>query len=110
VRVGRRRCALYGRPIYLEGDGAGLSFGYGFYRFYRDGVMLRAQPAHNPTRSYIHEAVVPVIVDVDVGHVTDKASPGVEDAPLAKFALGRTRVLRELKPDELHVVLPCLGR
>jgi hypothetical protein len=54
--------------------------------------VLRAQ-ASKPTRSYIHEPVVPVIVHVDVRHVTDEAAPGVEDAPLAQFALGGTRVL-----------------
>jgi len=49
--------------------------------------VLLAQ-AHNPTRGDIHEPVVPVVVHVDVRHVTDEAAPGVEDAPLAEFALG----------------------
>jgi hypothetical protein len=42
--------------------------------------------------------------------MTDEAVPGVEDAPLAQFALGGPRVLGELKPGEVHGVLPSLGR
>jgi hypothetical protein len=98
VRVAQSRCALYALPIYLQGDGARFSFRYGFYR---NEAVLRAQ-AHKPTRGYIHEPVVPVIVHVDVRHVSDEAAPGVEDAPLAEFALGGTRVLRERQPDEHH--------
>jgi hypothetical protein len=34
--------------------------------------------------------------------VTDEVAPEVEDAPLAEFALGGTRVLGVGQPDELH--------
>jgi len=67
-----------------------LSFGYGFYR---NEAVLSAQPSHNPARGYVHEAVVSLLVHVDVLYVTDEAAPGVEDAPLAQLALGGTRVL-----------------
>ena len=49
--------------------------------------MLRAQ-ADKPAHYDIHEPVVPLLVYVDVSDVTDEAAPGVEDAPLAQFALG----------------------
>jgi hypothetical protein len=104
VRIAQSRCALYGGPIYRQGDGTGLSFGYGFYR---NEAVLRAQ-ALNPSRSHVHEAVVPLLVHVDVGHVTDEVASGVEDAPLAQFALGGTRVLGELQSDEIHGVLSLL--
>ena len=84
VHVAKGRGTLYGLLVYCQGDGAGISFGYGFYR---NEAVLLAQ-AHKPTRSYIHEPVVPVVVHVDVVHVTDEAALGVEDAPLAQFALG----------------------
>ena len=75
---------MYGLLIYPQGDRAGIFFSYCFYR---NKVVLLAQ-AHNPTRGDIHEPVVLVVVHVDVRHVTDEAAPGVEDAPLAEFALG----------------------
>jgi hypothetical protein len=84
--------------IYPQGDGSEISFGYGFYR---NEAVLLAQ-AHNPTRGYVHETVVPAVVHVDVVHVTDEAAPGVEVAPLAQFALGGTWVLGERKPIEFH--------
>jgi hypothetical protein len=62
-----------------------------------------------PPRGYVHEAVVPLIVHVDVGHVTDEAALRVEDAPLAQFALRGTRVLGELQLGELHRISLLLG-
>jgi len=37
--------------------------------------------------------------------VTDETAPGVEDAPLTKFALGGTRVLGEWQSGEVHGLL-----
>jgi hypothetical protein len=84
VRVTQVQCALHGGPIYLKGAGAWLFFCYGFYR---NEAVLRPQ-ALKPARGHTHEAVVPLLVHVDVGHVTDEGAPRVEDAPLAQFALG----------------------
>jgi hypothetical protein len=104
VRGVQRRCALYGRLIYRQGDRAGFFFSYGFYR--NEGVLLGE--AQYPTHSDIHEPKVLLVIYVDVRHMTDEAVPGVEDAPLAEFALVGTRVVGELKPGELHVVLSLL--
>ena len=101
MRVVQSRCALYGLLIYRKGDRAGIFFSYGFYR---NEVVLLGE-AQYPTQSDIHEPKVPFIIYVDVRHMTDEAVPGVEEAPLAEFALGGTRVLGELKPGELHGVL-----
>jgi hypothetical protein len=96
---------VYGLPVYRQGDGrAGYSFGYGFYRY---EVVLLAD-AHKPAHADVHEPKGPLVVHVDVLDVTDEAAPGVEDAPLTEFVLGRTRVLGELKPGELHGVLSLL--
>ena len=84
MRVAQRRCALCGLLIYPQRDRAGFFFSYGFYR---NKVVLLAQ-AHKPAHSHINELKVLVVVYVDVNHVTDEAVPGVEDAPLAQFALG----------------------
>jgi hypothetical protein len=72
VRSAQGRGTLYGGPIYLKGDGAWFSFGYGLDR---NEVVLRAHLAHEPTRGHVHEAVVPLLVHVDVGHVTEEAAP-----------------------------------
>jgi hypothetical protein len=101
VRVAQRRCALYGLLIYRQGDKAGVSFSYSFYRY---KVVLLAE-AHKPAHSHIHELKVPVIIYVDVNHMTDEAVPGVEDAPLAEFMLRGTGVLSERQPGEVHGVL-----
>jgi hypothetical protein len=84
VRVVQRRCALYGLLIYRQGDRARFFFSYGFYR---NEVVLLGE-AQYPTHSDIHEPKVRVIIYVDVRHMTDEAVPGVEEAPLAEFALG----------------------
>jgi hypothetical protein len=84
VRGVQRRCALYGRLIYRQGDRAGFFFSYGFYR---NEVVLLGE-AQYPTHSDIHEPKVLLVIYVDVRHMTDEAVPGVEDAPLAEFALG----------------------
>jgi hypothetical protein len=102
----QRRCALYGLLIYRQGDRARFFFSYGFYR---NEVVLLGE-AQYPTHSDIHEPKVLVVIYVDVRHMTDEAVPGVEDAPLAEFALVGTWVLGELKPGEVHGVLPSLGR
>jgi hypothetical protein len=95
VRVVQRRCALYGLPVYRQGDGrAGFFFGYGFYR---NEVVLLGE-AHKPAHSDVHEPKVLIIIHIDVHHMTYEAVTGVEDAPLAQFALGGTRVLGELEP------------
>src|SRR5215217_3896818 len=97
VRVSQLRCALYGLPIYREGDRAGV-FNYGFYR---NKVVLLPK-AQEPAYCDIHELKGPVVIYVDVLHLTDEAAPGVEDAPLAEFALRGTRVLGVRQPAELH--------
>ena len=85
MRLAQSRCALYALPVYPQGDGrAGFFFGYDFYR---NELVLLAQ-AHKPAHGHIHEPTGPVIVHVDVLHMTDEAAPEVEDAPLAEFALG----------------------
>ncbi|HEX2740122.1 MAG TPA: hypothetical protein VHM69_06720 [Rubrobacter sp.] len=48
-------------------------FGHDFYR----------NEAHKHAHSDIHEPKGPVVVYVDVLHVTEEAALGVEDAPLA---------------------------
>jgi hypothetical protein len=107
VRASQLRCALYGLPIYRQGDRVGVFFSYSFYR---NEAVLRAQ-AHKPTPSYIHELKGPLLVYVDVLHVTDEVAPGVDDAPLAQFALGRTRVLSVCQPGEVQGdLLPSLRR
>jgi hypothetical protein len=80
MRVVQRRCALYGLLIYPQRDRAGFFFSYGFYR---NKVMLLPE-AHRD----INEPKVLLLIYVDVLHMTDEAVPGVEDAPLAQFALG----------------------
>jgi hypothetical protein len=60
-------------------------------------VVLVAD-AYKPARGDLHEPKGSLFVHVDVRDVTDEAAPGVEDAPLAEFVLGGTRVLGELKP------------
>jgi hypothetical protein len=82
MRVVQRRCALYGLLIYPQRDRAGFFFSYSFYR---NKVMLLPE-AH----SDINEPKVLLLIYVDVLHMTDEAAPGVEDAPLAQFALGGT--------------------
>jgi hypothetical protein len=84
VRIAQHRCALYGLLIYREGDRAGSFFSYGFYR---NKVVLLSE-AQEPGYCDIHELQVHVVVYVEVLHLTDEAAPGVEDAPLAEFALG----------------------
>jgi hypothetical protein len=84
VLVVQRRCTLYDLLIYPQRDRAGFFFGYCFYR---NEVVLLGE-AQYPAHSDIHEPKVPVIIYVDVRHMTDEAGPGVEDAPLAQFALG----------------------
>jgi hypothetical protein len=42
--------------------------------------------------------------------VLDEAAPEVEDAPLAEFALGGTRVLGVGQPGEVQGALPSLRR
>jgi hypothetical protein len=97
--------APYDLPVYRKGDRrAGFFFGYGFYR---KEVVLLAQ-AHKPAHGDLQEPKGPRLVHVDVLHLTDEAAPGVEDAPLTEFVLGRTRVLGELKQGELHGVLSLL--
>jgi len=76
---------------YRQGDRAGFFFGYGFYR---NKVVLLAE-AHPPAHSDIHKAKGSVVIYVDARHMTEEAVPGVEDAPLAQFALGGTGVLRK---------------
>jgi hypothetical protein len=91
---------VYCLPIYRQGDRVGFFFSYGFDR---NEVVLLAD-THKPSHGDVHEANGPLLVHVDVLHVTDEAVPGVEDAPLAQFALGGTRVLSELQPGEIHGV------
>ena len=50
--------------------------------------MVLLGEAQYPTHSDIHEPKVLLVIYVDVRHMTDEAVPGVEDAPLAEFALG----------------------
>jgi len=57
-------------------------------------VVLLTEAQH-PAHSHIHEPKVLLVIYVDVNHMTDEAVPGVEDAPVAQFALGGTRVLRK---------------
>ena len=85
---------MYGLLIYPQGDRAGFFFSYGFYR---NEVVLLAK-AHKPAHSNVHEPKVLVVIYVDVNHMTYEAVPGVEDAPLAEFALVGTRVLGEVQP------------
>src|SRR5215207_6517189 len=75
---------MYGLLIYRQRDRAGFFFSYCFYR---NKVVLLAQ-AHKPAHSDINELKVLLVVYVDVHHPTDEAVHGVEDAPLAEFALG----------------------
>jgi hypothetical protein len=96
---------LCGLLIYRQGDRVGFFFSYGFYR---NKVMLLAK-AHKPAHSHIHEPKVLLLIYVDVHHMTYEAVPGVEDAPLAKFALVGTGVLGERQSGEVHGVLPSLG-
>jgi hypothetical protein len=58
-----------------------------------------------PPHGDVQEPKGPLLVHVDVLHVTDEAAPGIEDAPLAQFVLGGTRVLGEVQPGEFHGVL-----
>jgi hypothetical protein len=95
---------VYGLPIDRQGDRARFFFSYGFYR---NEVVLLGY-AHKPANSDVHEPKVLLLIYVDVNHMTDEAVPGVEDAPLAQFALGGTGVLSELKPGEIHGVLSLL--
>ncbi len=84
MRVVQRRRALYGLLIYLQGYRVGFCFSYGFYR---NKVVLLPE-THEPfPHSDTDEPEVPVVY-VDVHHLTDEAGPGVENAPLAEFALG----------------------
>ena len=46
-------------------------------------MVLLAQ-AHKTAHGYGHESDVPLVVCVDVRHVADDASLGVEDTPLAE--------------------------
>ena len=70
--------------IYGEGDRARFFFTYSFYR---NKVVLLAQAQH-PAYSHIHKPKVLLVIHVDARHMTDEAVPGVEDSPLAQFALG----------------------
>jgi hypothetical protein len=95
---------VYGLPIYRQGDRAGFFFSYGFYR----KEVVRLADAHKPAHGDVQEPKGPLLVHVDVRHVTDEAVPAVEDAPLAEFALRGTGVLSELQPGEIHGVLSLL--
>jgi hypothetical protein len=105
--VSQRRCALCGLPVYRQGDRAWV---FSSYRFYRNKVVLLPKP-QEPAYFDIYEPKGPVVIYVDVLHVTDEAAPGVEDAPLAEFALGGTRVLGVRQPGEVQGdLLPSLRR
>jgi hypothetical protein len=107
VRVVQRRRALYGVLIYLQGYRVGFCFSYGFYR---NKVVLLPETYEPFPHSDTDEPEVPVVVYVDVHHLTDEAGPGVENAPLAEFALGGTRVLGVRQPGEVHGDPPSLRR
>jgi hypothetical protein len=106
VRVGQRRGALYGLLIYRQGYRAGSFFSYGFYR---NKVVLLPK-TEEPTFFDIHELQVHVVVYVEVIHLADRASSGVEDRLLAEFLVRGTRMLVVLQPSEVHGDLPSLRR
>jgi hypothetical protein len=65
--------SLYGLLSYLQGDRTRVFVGDGFDR---DKMMLLSK-AQEPARNYIHELQLPIVIDVEVRHLTDVAKPGV---------------------------------
>src|SRR5918994_1333822 len=98
VRVGQRRGALYGLLIYLQGDRTRSLVGYGFGR---NKIVLLSK-AEEPARDDIHEPQVHIVIDVEVRHLTDVSTPGVEDSFLAEFLVRGAWMLVVLQPDQVH--------
>ena len=90
-RGGRWRCAS-GTIAPKKGSSPGR------WRSTRRFLLHPATDVVKPAHGDVQEPKGPLVVHVDVLHVTDEAGPGVEDPPLAEFVLGGTRVLGELKP------------
>ena len=58
--------------------------------------------AEEPTRSHVHEAQLPILIDVEVLYLTDEAAPGIQDPLLAQFVVRRLGVLVVRKVIQLH--------
>jgi hypothetical protein len=105
VRVGEPRGSLYGLLINSYSDRPRPLVGYGFDR---NKVMLPSQP-HEPSREDIHEAQLPIVIDVEVRYIAEEPIAEVQDALLAKLALRGGGMLVALQPDQVHgASLPCL--
>jgi hypothetical protein len=97
-RVRDRRGSLYGFFVHPQRDRVQGLFGYGFDR---DQVVLSSQ-AQEPSSHDVHEAQLPVVIYVEVIHVTEVPPCGGVNPAIAEFVPRGARVLVPLQPDKVH--------
>jgi len=79
--------------IYSQRDVVRVLVGYGFGR---NKIVLLSQ-SQQPASNDVEELQVSVVVNVEVLHLTDDSTPGVENGLLAKLVVrwGRVLVVRQ---------------